>query len=600
MTKIIDRASIDFLLFDVLNVEALCSSGRYIDHDRASMQAVLDLAERIAEEHLWPHAALADTQEPYIDNGSVHILPETIAALHTLREAGFFAAHADYAHGGMQLPVAVNNACNGMFKGANTATHAHMSLTRAAANLLETHGDKEQKRLFMTPMLEGRFFGTMCLSEPDAGSSLADIRTRAEALDNGRFALKGHKMWISAGDHDAAENIVHLVLARIPGAPVGVKGISLFAVPKKRVNPDGSVGEPNGVTVAGLNHKMGYRGISNCLLNFGETDIAEGYLVGAENRGLAAMFHMMNEARISIGIGGAMLGSVGYRVALEYARERRQGRRLNDKNPALPPVPIIQHPDVRRMLLKQKVYTEGVIALCLYAGTLVDRMKLCDEPVERTRLNDLLDVLTPIVKAWSSEFGLEANKLAIQVLRGYGYTRDFPVERLYRDNRLNMIHEGTNGIQALDLLGRKLVMHDGRAFDALLTEMEFALAVAGGDPGLRNFATTLADILARARGRVTRTRTQITNGQTEQALALATPFLNSLGHMVVGWLWLRQASTATNMLETTANSEKSTFLCGKVDACRFFFEHEMLDAAAWLQASSNSPDSVLEIDDDAF
>ena len=594
MTKIIDRAAIDFLLFDVLDVESLCGRGLYADHDRVSLTAALDLAERIAEEHLWPHAGLSDQQEPRLENGDVRILPEAIAALQVLQQAGFFSAHCDYAHGGQQLPVAVNQACNGMFKGANVATHAYMSLTRAAANLLDAHGSEAQKRLFMAPMLEGRFFGTMCLSEPSAGSSLVDIRTRAEPLGNGHYAITGNKMWISAGDHDAAENIVHLVLARTPGAPAGVKGISLFAVPKIQVNEDGSLGAcATAIAVAGLNHKMGWRGTSNCLLNFGEDGRPPSdYRVGEEHRGLVYMFHMMNEARIGVGLGGAMLASVAYRIALDYAKERKQGRRLSDKDPAAPPVALIAHPDVRRMLLKQKVYSEGGLALCLYAGSLVDRRKVADDAAERARLDDLLDVLTPVVKAWPSEFGLEANKLAMQVLGGYGYTRDFPLERLYRDNRLNMIHEGTNGIQALDLLGRKAVMNDGRAFEILLSEIDETAQTATGDAGLRDFAVILTELLGQARRRTAEVRAGLQQGQGEEALAHATPFLHGLGHLIVGWLWLRQALAARAALEGGASATEAAFLQGKIDACRFFFDQEIPEARTWLEISGRDANAL--------
>ncbi len=591
MASIIDRRTIDFLLFDVLNVSGICGHGRFSDHDQESLSAVLDLAQKIAEEDLWPHSQKTDVEEPYLENGQVRILQEVKDAQGIFREAGFFSAHCDYELGGMQLPVSVNNACNGMFKGANVAAHSYMSLTRAAANLLEVHGNEEQKKLLMLPMLQGRYFGTMCLSEPDAGSSLSDLKTRAVQKEDGTFAITGNKMWISAGDHDASENIVHLVLARLPDAPAGVKGISLFAVPKVRVETDGSLGERNGVTVAGLNHKMGYRGVSNCLLNFGESKPAVGTMVGEPNRGLTAMFHMMNEARISVGIGAAMLGSVGYRIALDYAKERRQGRRFSEKEPTSKPVAIIEHPDVRRMLMKQKVYTEGAIALCLYAGMLVDRHAVANDEAERQRLTDLLDIVTPIVKAWPSEFGLEANKLAIQVLGGYGYTRDFPVEKLYRDNRLNMIHEGTNGIQALDLLGRKAIMNNGRAFDALVKEVQETAATAQGTD-YADYAETLLTLFGKAAAHAAATGKAIAQGKAEHSLALASPFLNGLGHLVVGWLWLRQALAADTAIPENKDID---FLQGKLAACRWFFEQEIPEAVTWLENAARSPDTLLGV-----
>jgi len=598
MSSIIDRQTIDFLLFDVFGVSDLCGQGRYEDHDRTSLTAVLDLAQKLSEETLWPHATLSDTQEPELCEGEVRILPQARAALGVLSRAGFFSAHADFDAGGMQLPVTINHACNGMMKAANVSTHAYMSLTRAAGNLLYAHGTETQKRLFLQPMLEGRFFGTMCLSEPDAGSSLADIRTRAALRDDRTYAISGSKMWISGGDHDAAENIVHLVLARLPDAPAGVRGISLFAVPKVLVNDDGSLGERNGIAVAGLNHKMGYRGTSNCLLAFGETTPAIGTLVGKENEGLAAMFHMMNEARISVGIGGAMLASAGYRFSLNYAKERRQGRSLSMRDPQTPPVALIRHPDVRRMLLRQKAFSEGGIALCLFAGVLVDRRTVTQDDEERARLDALLDLLTPVVKAWPSEFGLEANREAIQILGGYGYSREFPVERLYRDNRLNMIHEGTNGIQALDLLGRKVLGKTSVGMNLLFEEIRQTLSSARQRPELHDNCATLERMLDEVKNATVLIGARVEAEGKDRALAHASPFLNAFGHMIVAWLWLRVADAAIGV--RAKYEENRGFLEGKLAACRYFYDHELPVAEAWLSVSYIDPTAVADTEDESF
>jgi alkylation response protein AidB-like acyl-CoA dehydrogenase len=594
---LIDRETIDFLLFDVLGIAEVCGHGRYADHDRTSLGAVLDLAQRLSQETLWPIAALGDTREPTLADGVVSLPPEVNAALARLRDAGFFAAHADEAEGGMQLPVTVNHACNGMMKGANVGVHAYMSLTRAAGNLLRTHGTDAQKRLYLRPMLEGRFFGTMCLSEPDAGSSLADIRTRATPSGKGEYAITGSKMWISGGDHDAAENIVHLVLARLPDAPPGVSGISLFAVPRIRVNHDGTVGARNGVRVAGLNHKMGYRATSNCLLAFGEEEPALGTLVGQPHKGLAAMFHMMNEARISVGIGAAMLASVGYRYALGYARERLQGRLPGQRDPAKPPVPLAAHADVRRMLLRQKAFSEGGIALCLFAGTLVDRQVLTEDATEQDRLARLLDLLTPVVKAWPSEFGLEANRDAIQVLGGYGYSREFPVERLYRDNRLNMIHEGTNGIQALDLLGRKVLGKGAGNIDLLEAEIRKSIADAAGAAAYVAETEALLEAFDDVRRTVGAVAARIESEGRARGVAHASAFLNGFGHVVVGWLLLRSALTARRKADEQG---EAPFLQGKHAACAFFFAHEMPVARAWLSVARAAPLAVSDTSDAAL
>src|SRR3712207_4919306 len=420
-------------------------------------------------------------------DGRVEMIPEVARALKVFTDAGLMAGSFDEEFGGMQLPHAVAQAAMAWFKAANVGTSSYPFLTMGNARLLVAHGTQEQIDTYVRPELEGRYFGTMALSEPQAGSSLADITTKAEPQDDGTYRLTGNKMWISAGDHELSENIVHLVLAKIPGGPAGVKGISLFIVPKFLVNDDGSLGERNDIVLAGLNHKMGYRGTTNTLLNFGEgvhtpggRAGAIGYLVGEEHRGLTYMFHMMNEARIGVGTGAAVLGYTGYLHALEYARTRTQVRPAPSKDPAPPPVPIIEHPDVRRMLLAAKSYAEGGLALGLYCARLVDEEQTAEAEEDRARAHLLLEMLTPIAKAWPSQWGPVADDLAIQVHGGYGYTRDYPVEQFYRDNRLNPIHEGTNGIQGLDLLGRKVPMQDGA--------------------GLRLLAETIAATTARAAG----------------------------------------------------------------------------------------------------
>ena len=478
-SKLLSRRDLAFVLYEMLDAEALTARARYADHSRETFEAALDLAEKIATEHFAPHNRKSDDQEPVFDGERVSMIPEDAVALKAFVESGLMASEHDYGYGGMQLPQVVAKACFAFFNAANVGTSSYPFLTIGNSNLLLDHGSREQIDTFVRPMLAGRFFGTMCLSEPQAGSSLSDIRTRAEAQADGSYRVFGNKMWISAGEHELAENIIHLVLAKIPGSPPGVKGISLFIVPKFLVDADGSPGGRNDVVLAGLNHKMGYRGTTNTLLNFGEGKFTPGgtpgavaYLVGDPNRGLAYMFHMMNEARIGVGLGATMLGYTGYLHALDYARNRPQGRHPGAKNPEAPQVPIIEHADVRRMLLAQKAYVEGALALNLYCARLVDEQKTADSEAARVEAGQLLDMLTPIAKSWPSQWCLEANSLAIQVHGGYGYTRDYPVEQFYRDNRLNPIHEGTHGIQGLDLLGRKVTQQDGAGLALLGREIE--------------------------------------------------------------------------------------------------------------------------------
>jgi len=604
-SKILSRRDLEFILYEFLDVEKLTSRPRYADHSRETFDAALDTCERIATELFEPHNKKNDQNEPHFDGEQVHIIPEVKQALTAFSRAGLMAAGQDYDLGGMQLPAVVNAACFAWFKGANVATAGYPFLTIGNANLLLAHGSREQIDTYVRPMMAGRFFGTMCLSEPQAGSSLADIKTRAEPQPDGSYRLFGNKMWISGGEHDLSENIVHLVLAKIPGAPPGVKGISLFIVPRKLVAADGSLGERNDVALAGLNHKMGYRGTVNTLLNFGEGKFrpggsagAVGYLVGEPNRGLACMFHMMNEARIGVGMGAVLLGYTGYLHALDYARSRPQGRHPSAKNPQSPQVPIVEHADVRRMLLAQKSYVEGGLALCLYCARLVDEQKTGQSEGARREAGLLLDILTPITKSWPSQWCLEANSLAIQVHGGYGYTRDYNVEQFYRDNRLNPIHEGTHGIQAMDLLGRKVGMEQGRAFELLLARIgeTMAAALASESQLLQQCAQALDAAVQNA---ATTTRQLLSGHDPDLMLANAAVYLEMLGHVVIAWIWLRQAVLAANTL-ATAQGDDQAFYQGKLQACRYFFRYELPRTAAQNDLLRSLDPTCLEMRDEWF
>ena len=502
------------------------------------------------------------------------LLPEVRQALDAYAEAGFCALLAGEDEGGLQLPYTVALLSDASFLAANVSTMGYALLARGVANLLGAHGDAGQKRRYRQPILEGRFLGTMCLSEPQAGSSLGDIATRAEPLGDGRYRVTGQKMWISAGEHELAQNIVHLVLAKIPGGPPGVKGISLFVVPRFHVDDDGQPGARNDVRLAGLNHKLGQRGIVNTVLSFGEAGECIGELVGQPHQGLAQMFHMMNEARIGVGLGAIMQGLAGYDYALGYARERRQGRHPDQKDPLSAPVPLIEHADVRRMLLQQKCWCEGAFALAIRAALLVDARDHAADAGERERAGLVLELLTPVVKAWSAEWCTRANDLAIQVLGGYGYSRDYPVEQFWRDNRLNPIHEGANGIQAIDLLGRKVLMADGAALRAILGEMLAEAKAAAAVSALAEHARTLeaaCDTLARVTGALA---ARMAAGEVRPALAHASAYLTLVGHVLVAWMWLRQARLGMAALAVASEGDRDFYL-GKRHACDFFFRHEL-------------------------
>ena len=572
---LLNRRDLDFLLYEWLDVESLTKRERHADHSRETFDDVLDLAERIATEHFAPHNRKSAGEEPRFDGERVHLLPEIKAALDVFAEAGLLAGTLDAELGGLQLPTVVGNAVFGYFQAANVGTSSYPFLSIANANLLMAHGTAEQVDTYVRPMLEGRYFGTMCLSAPQAGSSLSDVTTKAVPQADGTYRLFGNKMWISAGDHDLSENIVHLVLAKVPGGPVGVKGISLFIVPKTVVE----TGERNDVVLAGLNHKMGFRGTVNTLLNFGEGKHlpggqpgAVGHLVGQEHQGLKYMFHMMNEARVGVGLGATALGYSGYLHALDYAKGRPQGRPVSAKDPASPQVPIIEHADVRRMLLAQKAYVEGALALNLYCGRLLDEQATGETTEARSESTLLLDVLTPIAKSWPSQWCLEANSLAIQVLGGYGYTREYPVEQLYRDNRLNPIHEGTHGIQGLDLLGRKVVMQGGAGLALLTQTMSRTTAAAqavGGE--LAELGAQLAIVVERIPATTARL---FTADSIEVSLANASVYLEAVGHAVLAWIWLEQL--------LAADGRTGDFYDGKRQAGRYFFRWELPKVAVQL------------------
>lgn len=565
----ISRRDLEFVLFEFLRVDELTRTERYEQHSRATFDAILDLSADIAEQHFASHNQSNDTIEPKLVDGVVEVNPDIKKALKVLSRSGLMAATFDEEVGGLQLPETIAGACWMWLLAANSTTTAYPMLALGGANLLLAHGTPDDAREFVDPMIEGRFLGTMCLSEPQAGSSLGAIRTRA-VPDEGRVhRLFGQKMWISGGDHNLTENIVHLVLARIDGGPEGSKGLSLFIVPKT-LSDNGHDAQRNDVVCVGLNHKMGFRGTSNAVLSFGDGEYqpdgrpgAVGYLVGEAGRGLSYMFHMMNESRIGVGACATALGYTGYLHALDYARTREQGRRLTDDGDDEAEIPIIEHPDVKRMLLAQKSYVEGALALNMYCRMLLDERRTAVDPDEVAEKNSLLGILTPIVKSWSAQWCLIANDLAIQVHGGYGYTRDYPVEQFYRDNRLNPIHEGTHGVQALDLLGRKVFQGDG--FDLLMSRVRATIdrAAAAGSECVE-FAEQLAEYVERIEACTALLRRC---RDKEAALANATPYLEVLGHIVIGWIWLEQV--------LCADGRTGDFYEGKRQAARYFYSYEM-------------------------
>ena len=614
------RSTLEFLLYGWLQAEKLQERSRFADHSRDTFDAVLDTCERIAREKYAPFNRTVDTEEPHFDGEKVTLPQCTHDAQKAYAASGMLSAAQDYEIGGMQLPYTVEAAANSFFAVASISMGSGL-LTVGNANLLMVHGTGAQQKAFALNEFSGRFSGTMCLSEPQAGSSLSDVATRAVPDGDGyesdplgpRYRLKGNKMWISAGEHELTENIIHLVLAKIPGPDgklvPGTKGISLFIVPKKLVDTDGNLtGVRNDVALAGLNHKLGWRGTTNTLLNFGEgkypvdgQEGAVGYLVGQPGKGLHCMFHMMNEARIGIGMAATMLGLAGYYASLDYAKNRPQGRPVQGpkdgaaavvKDAAQPQVRIVEHADVKRMLLAQKSYGEGALALNLFCARLVDEQHTGDAAAaDEARL--LLEVLTPIAKSWPSEWCLEANSLAIQIHGGYGYTRDFPVEQYWRDNRLNMIHEGTHGIQAMDLLGRKVLMEGGKGLTLLAGRINNTVQRALQVPRLAAHANALAGALQQVGAA---TKAAWATGEPGDALANAVPYMQAFGHTVLAWVWLDLA--LATLAKDAAVAQPASV--GRMGAMQFFFHYELPKLGAWLQVVSTRDATCAQMPEDAF
>jgi alkylation response protein AidB-like acyl-CoA dehydrogenase len=595
---LLNPRDVDFLLYEWLDVLELCDRPRYREHSPESFDSVLDLAADIAIKRFAPHFKTADAEEPFVGpDGTVTTLPEMKAALSAVGAAGLVAGEFDHDIDGYQLPYVVSRAAFAWLQAANIGTAAYLGLTIGNAHLLAAYGNKEQIDTWVRPMLDGRYLGTMCLSEPHAGSSLANITTDAVPQDDGTYRITGTKMWISGGDHEMSDNIVHLVLAKTPGGPPGVKGISLFIVPKFLVDDGGRPSTRNSVVLGGLNHKMGNHGTTNALLNFGDESIAPGgrkgavgYLVGQEFDGLRQMFHMMNEARIGVGLAATAQGYTGYLQALSYARTRLQGRPLSRGRESVQEIPIISHPDVRRMLLAQKSYVEGALALGLYCSRLVDETLSAPTDSDRDDAGLLLEVLTPIAKSWPSQWCVEANSLAIQVHGGYGYTRDYNVEQLYRDNRLNSIHEGTHGIHALDLLGRKVLIDGGRGLRLLIDRIQRTTSQASalGHP-LAGWATALGS----AARRVEHTSGLLwKDGEPARALANATIYLEAVGHVVLAWIWLQQA--------LAAHGKAGDFYDGKRLAARYFFHYELPKTTAQFDLLDSGDRTTTDLDENWF
>ncbi len=599
--KILNPRDMDFILYEWLDACRLTERPRYAEHSRETFDAALTTARQVAEKYFANHNRKGDEQEPAFDGKTVTLIPEIKAACDAVIETGLTRAGRDFDQGGMQLPHLLSQACFAWIQAANVSSTVYAFLAQSAATVIEKFGSDDQRSRFMSPMLEGRFFGTMCLTEPHAGSSLGDIRATAELQADGSYRLRANKIFISAGEHDLSANIVHLVLAKIrgpAGVEPGVKGISLFIVPKFLVHDDGSLGARNDVQLAGLFHKMGYRSSISTAMNFGENTGATAYLIGEAGKGLSYMFHMMNEARIAVGTGAAVLAVAGYLESLDYARNRPQGRAPDNRDPRSAMIPISQHADVKRMLLEQKALAEGSLALCLYSALLVDDMHTHPDPQTRQDTAALLDLLTPIIKAWPSEYGPRANDLAIQIHGGAGYTREYIVEQHYRDNRLNPIHEGTNGIQSLDLLGRKLALNGGKTFQQFLQQMQATAQSALTDDVTAELGSGLQAAIARL-GQVAQFFATRRETLPNVLTANSAVFLDLMGRVVMAWIWTWQANVANAHL-ANANAADRDFYQGKLQAARYFIRWELPRTVQQAELLMRLDDTCISMEDAWF
>lgn len=569
MATYFSRRNLQFLLHEVFEAEQLTQYEYFGGHDKETFNMVLDSVTHIADTLMYPYLKETDKNQPELKDGQVTVHPKIKQYIKEMGEAGLIGAGFSYEHGGQQVPLLVSSCIGFILMAANNGM-MYTGLSSGAAHLITSFGSEQLQQDYVEHMLSGKWQGTMALTEPQAGSSLSDVMTSATPQEDGNYRIHGQKVFISAGDHDASDNIVHLLLARIDGAPKGTKGISLFVVPKFRLD-----GAGNDVTSTGVYHKMGQRGVPAMHLTYGENDDCIGYLVGQPHMGLPYMFQMMNDARIGVGMTAAAIATAAYHAALQYAKERPQSRRLNQKGVLdAPQTPIINHPDVRRMLLFQKAVTEGSLSLLLETARLFDLVHVTDgEEKENNRL--LLEILTPMAKTYPSEMGVLSTSQSVQTFGGYGFTEDFPVEQYYRDIRITPIYEGTTGIQAQDLLGRKMTMKGGKAAQLLFAEISKAIADASTYDELKPYADKMKAELKQAQDVMIALMPHALS-DVERYLSDATLFLEMMGNIVVAWQWLKQATVATRTLLTqNPQGDELAFYEGKIHTMKYFFHYEI-------------------------
>jgi alkylation response protein AidB-like acyl-CoA dehydrogenase len=585
-----------FVLHELLGAEKLAELPGYGDATPDVLDAVLEEGAKLCESVLFPLNRAGDEEGCLLENGVVRTPKGFKDAYDVFVEGGWTGLAADPAHGGQGLPKALKFVVDEMVCSANLSFGIYPGLSGGACNAIEKHASEELKALYLPKLAEGRWSGTMCLTEPQCGTDLGLIRTRAEPNPDGSFAITGTKIFISAGEHDLTENIVHLVLARLPDAPKGVKGISLFLVPKYLPRTDGGAGPRNGVMCAGLEHKMGIKASATCVMSF---ERATGWLLGEQHRGMRAMFTMMNDARLEVGIQGLGIAETAYQSAVAYARERLQGRALTGARHADRPAdPILVHPDVRRMLLTMRATTEGARALAYWVGMAVDFAARHPEPEARQAAEDLLALMTPILKAYLTDQGFACANLGVQVMGGHGYIRESGMEQLVRDARITQLYEGANGIQALDLVGRKLPAHFGRSLRAFFHPVLAFVERHQGDPELAELVLPLAKASSRLQ-QITLHIAQAGLRDPNEAAAAATDYLRLFALVAMAWMWARMAQVAKEKLAAGANGD-ARFYEAKIATARFFMARMLPESGALAQQIMTGAAPLMAFDDDAF
>jgi alkylation response protein AidB-like acyl-CoA dehydrogenase len=598
---IADRRDIDFVLHEQIQVEDLSKTELFGDFNKKTVDMIVSEARNLAIKEILPTREIGDREGCKFDNGKVNVPESFHRAFELLKEGEWTAMALNPEWGGQGMPTTVAMAANDYLVGANYAFMVYSDLTNGAAKLIESFGSEKQKQLFLSKMYTGEWTGTMLLTEPEAGSDVGALTTSAVKNDDGTYSITGNKIFISGGEHDLSGNIIHPVLARIEGAPKGTKGISLFIVPKIWVNDDGSLGEFNDVVCTGIEEKMGIHGNSTCSLVLGGKGNCKGMLLGQKNKGMSAMFQMMNEARLLVGLQGLACASSAYMYAVNYARERVQGRHLwsmMDKD--APSVPIIQHPDVRRQLMMMKVYVEGIRSLLYYVGMCEDRIKISKDEQEKSKYQGIIDVLIPIAKGYSTDRAFDVCSHGVQVYGGYGYIRDYPMEQLLRDCRITMIYEGTNGIQAMDLLGRKLGLNKGKPMMDLLEEIQKSIAMAEDFQGLKDFAGRLGATVNKLGEVALHMGKAAMSLRVLNAFAFAHPFMEVCGDVVMAWMLLWRAAIAARELGNKPGKKDATFYEGQIKSAEFFIYSILPITLGKMEAILTTNDAAVKINEDSF